>query len=89
MVVFPPYLSKRMYIMGTKKDVIVGARFGAWTVLEIEVKNPNSKAKRIRKGALCQCDCGTLRYIEYRSLYDHRTTNCGCLGRKSTAAKRL
>lgn len=64
--------------MGSKSEVIVGKKFGSWTVLQTEVKNPNSHAKRVRKGALCQCDCGTLRYIEYRSLYDKRTTNCGC-----------
>lgn len=67
--------------MGSKTEVQVGKKFGSWTVLKIEVKNPNSHAKRVRKGALCQCDCGTLRYIEYRSLYDGRTTNCGCISR--------
>lgn len=66
--------------MGTKNDVIVGAKFGKWTILEREVKNPNSQAKRVRKGALCQCECGTLRYKEYRDLYDGRSTNCGCSG---------
>ena len=66
--------------MGTKNDVIVGAKFGKWTVLEREVKNPNSRAQRVRKGALCQCECGTLRYKEYRDLYDGRSTNCGCNG---------
>ena len=66
--------------MGTKADVQVGKKFGKWTVLEIEVKNPESQAKRVRKGALCQCECGTKRYIEYRSLYDGRTHSCGCNG---------
>lgn len=44
--------------MGSKKEVTVGKKFGDWTVLEIEVKNPNSKAKRVRKGALCECKSG-------------------------------
>lgn len=34
----------------------------------------------MRKGALCRCECGTLRYIEYRSLYEERTKSCGCNG---------
>ena len=39
--------------MGSKSEVQIGKKFGSWTVLKIEVKNPNSKAKRVRKGALC------------------------------------
>ena len=39
--------------MGNKSEVIVGKKFGSWTVLQTEVKNPNSHAKRVRKGALC------------------------------------
>ena len=66
--------------MGSKSEVQIGKKFGMWTVLEIEVKNPNSNAKRVRKGALCQCECGTQRYKEYRDLYDGRSTNCGCNG---------
>ena len=71
--------------MGVKADVQIGKQFGKWTVLDIEVKNPESKAKRVRKGALCQCECGTLRYIEYRSLYDGRTQSCGCNGWQKAA----
>ena len=66
--------------MGSKTEVQVGKKFGLWTVLEIEVKNPNSGAKRVRKGALCQCECGNRRYKEYRDLYDGRSTSCGCNG---------
>lgn len=66
--------------MGSKAGVQVGKKFGLWTVLEIEVKNPNSGAKRVRKGALCQCECGNQRYKEYRDLYDGRSTSCGCNG---------
>jgi hypothetical protein len=28
--------------------------------------------------ALCQCECGTLRYKEYRDLYKNRSLSCGC-----------
>lgn len=61
-------------------DVIKpGAKFGRWTVLEINVTNPNSKAKKPPKCALCQCECGTKRYKEYRDLYAGRSLSCGCL----------
>ena len=29
--------------------------------------------------ALCQCECGTQRYKEYRDLYSGRSLSCGCL----------
>lgn len=74
--------------MGSKSEVQVGKKFGLWTVLEIEVKNPNSRAKRVRKGALCQCECGTQRYKEYRDLYGGRSTSCGCNG-QTNAIKSL
>ena len=61
------------------KDVIVGAKFGRWTVLEVNVINPQSKAKKPPKMALCQCECGTQRYKEYRDLYSGRSLSCGCL----------
>ena len=63
----------------TSKDIFVGAKFNRWTVLEVNVINPNSKAKKPPKTALCQCDCGTQRYKEYRDLYSGRSQSCGCL----------
>lgn len=74
--------------MGSKAEVVIGKKFGDWTVLAIDVKNPNSKAKRVRLCALCQCKCGKQQYIEYRSLYDGRTTNCGCEWRLEVAKKK-
>lgn len=63
----------------TSKDVVPGAKFGRWTVLKINVKNPNSKAKNPPRTALCQCECGQTRYKEYRDLYSGRSLSCGCL----------
>lgn len=37
----------------TSKDVVVGAKFGRWTVLELDVKNPNTKAKNPPRFVLC------------------------------------
>lgn len=59
--------------------VNVGDKFGRFTVLEIGVKNPDSKAKKKVNCALCKCECGNLRYVEYRDLYDGRRQSCGCL----------
>ena len=62
-----------------KEQVHVGDHFGRWTVLEIDVYNPASKAKNPVKMAKCQCECGTIRYKEYRDLYAGRSLSCGCL----------
>lgn len=62
-----------------KDQVHVGDHFGRWTVLEINVYNPNSKAKKPIKMAKCQCQCGIIRYKEFRDLYDGRSLSCGCL----------
>lgn len=35
------------------QDIVVGAKFGRWTVLEINTKNPASKAKNPPRMALC------------------------------------
>lgn len=63
----------------TSKDVVVGAQFNRWTVLEVDVINPKSKAKNPPRMAYCECQCGTRRYKEYRDLYANRSLSCGCL----------
>lgn len=64
------------------QNIKVGDKFGRWTVLQINVVNPDSKAKHPPKMALCQCECGTKRYKEYRDLYSGRSKSCGCLSRE-------
>lgn len=63
----------------TSKDIKVGAQFNRWTVLEVDVINPESKAKNPPRMAYCECQCGTRRYKEYRDLYANRSLSCGCL----------
>lgn len=60
--------------------VNVGDIYGKWKVLQVGVKNPESKAKNPPSMALCECQCEkkTKRYLEYRALYDGRSTSCGC-----------
>lgn len=71
----------------TAKDVVVGAQFNRWTVIEVNVKNPNSQAKKPPRTALCRCECGTLRYKEYRDLYSGRSQSCGCLRNEQTSQR--
>lgn len=62
----------------------VGEVYGKWKVLEVGVKNPNSKAKNKVNMALCECQCDkhTLRYKEYKQLYNGLSLSCGCVRSK-------
>lgn len=71
----------------SSKDVVVGAAFGRWTVLQTDVINPKSKAQKPPKMAYCQCSCGRTRYKEYRDLYSGRSQSCGCLRNELTAER--
>ena len=62
-----------------KEQIYVGAKFGRWTVLDTDLLNPNSKAKQKVKYALCRCECGTERLVEYPRLYQGRSNSCGCI----------
>ena len=73
----------------SSKDIIVGAKFGRWTVISTNVKNPKSKAKNPPKCALCKCECGTERYKEYRDLYSGRSLSCGCLRNEQVLERNL
>lgn len=65
----------------------VGEKYGRWTVLEVGVKNPESKAKNPSNMAYCECECGTKKYKEYRDLYDGRSLSCGCLKAEQIAER--
>lgn len=73
----------------SSKDIVVGAKFGRWTVISTNVKNPKSKAKNPPKCALCKCECGTERYKEYRDLYSGRSLSCGCLRKEQVLERNL
>lgn len=77
------------FYMGTKADVTIGKQFGYWTVIDVDVKNPESKAKRKRNGALCRCICGKEKYVAYTALYNGISTDCGCETHKRLAKKRM
>lgn len=54
----------------------VGMRFGAWMVLDEMICTDNGQRKW-----LCQCDCGTRRYVLERTLLYHESSSCGCVNR--------
>ena len=51
------------------KPILVGSRFGHWTVLGNGTSNGKS---------LCECDCGTKREVDNTSLRSGKSTSCGC-----------
>lgn len=67
-----------------QEQIYIGAKFGRWTVLEINLYNPNSNAKQKVKHALCRCECGQERLVSYPALYQGRSHSCGCLTRETT-----
>ena len=61
-------------ISGTYED-LTGKRFGKLLVLEHEEEKSKEKKKTFWK---CQCDCGTISYVESYSLKNGIIQSCGC-----------
>lgn len=57
------------------KDIVVGARFGRWVVLE------SGRRPRV----LCRCDCGQERLVGVDNLRRSLSTSCGCSKRMELA----
>ena len=74
-----PFYIERELNMMAKYNPQVGDKYGRWTVLEINTINPNCTAINPPKMAKCQCECGTIRYKEYRDICSGRSLSCGCL----------
>lgn len=55
-------------------------RFGRWTVL-----GPMMLTDKGERKWLCQCDCGTQRYVLERSLLHGGSASCGCLRKERVA----
>lgn len=54
-----------------------GQEFGRLTVISLDLDTD-------KKGAywICQCECGTIKSINAKSLKQHKTLSCGCLGKE-------
>ena len=66
-----------------------GEKYNRWTILEVDVINPESKSKKPPKMAKCQCECGTIRYKEYRDVCGGRSKSCGCLRAEQTTERNI
>jgi hypothetical protein len=63
---FTPRLSVR--------QVVVGSRFGRWTVVSAPDAAPANKRR-----CECRCDCGTIRAVLCVGLVSRNSQSCGCL----------
>lgn len=70
---------------GCLKDpaVVIGQKFGGFTVLEIIPHHYNEKGLRILTKAKCECKCGTIKTVNVNNLQAGNTISCGCIGREN------
>ena len=59
---------------------LAGEKVGRWLVLDEFQINPRGEKLR-----LCQCECGTQRYVRDRSLRYGGSLSCGCLQREASS----
>ena len=68
------YLKEPTPVHPRKLHLHKGQRFGYWTVLSAKIVRTKSGGL----AALCQCICGTTRYVLVESLFSGRSKSCGC-----------
>jgi hypothetical protein len=70
---------------GCLKDpaVIIGQKFGGFTVLEIIPHHYNKQGMRILTKVKCECKCGTIKTVNLNNLQAGNTISCGCIGREN------
>lgn len=56
---------------------MIGKVFGKWKAVG------NIEKQEYKKFIKCQCECGTERLVNYYDLRSGRSTNCGCIRRKT------
>lgn len=64
-----------------KREITVGQKVERWTILDHIILTPKGERKY-----LCQCECGTERYVLERSLLYGGSASCGCLRKEKLAA---
>lgn len=62
-------------------SVLIGAKYGRWTVLK-KGKTPTG-----RSAYLCECECGSKRWVQGHHLIDGTSKSCGCLSRALSIAR--
>lgn len=70
------------------QDILVGARFGAWTVIGAWFREKRGEGRGANYITLypCRCDCGTERDVRAFKLLSN-SKSCGCLMRASKVAQ--
>jgi len=61
---------------------LIGEKFGSWEIVGNIIKQQYVPFVK------CRCECGTSRNVNFNDLKSGRSTNCGCL-RKKTCRNRL
>lgn len=56
------------------KGIVAGDVFGRWSTL-----TEYAGSKKVKRGWICRCECGTERPVDVYSLRDGKTKSCGCL----------
>lgn len=49
-------------------------KYGKWTPL----REGDRKGKSKYRTVICQCDCGTVKQVNFNALVNHKTHSCGC-----------
>lgn len=68
------YLKEPTPVHSRKLHLHKGQKFGHWKVLSAKIVRTKSGGL----AALCQCICGTTRYVLVESLFSGRSKSCGC-----------
>ena len=67
--------------MPSRKPLVIGEKFGRWTVLE-----ELFEARKDRR-AKCQCDCGEVRLVRIADLRHGKSRSCGCATVEATVIR--
>jgi hypothetical protein len=74
--------------MSAINAITPGARFGRWTALELVEFRPFPCGKK-HPFRVCQCDCGTVQWVNQYNLLSGKTESCGCLQAEITEKRSL
>lgn len=67
----------KTYEREKERIVVVGQKFGRWKILgDVESIEVNSKTRLMVK---CECECGTIKDVNYRTILKGNSKSCGCL----------
>lgn len=71
--------------MYAKYSYLIGQRVNKWILLTISTYK---RGKHNRSCALCECECGAVKEIDFQNFYSGRSKDCGCGRKKMLSATR-